>query len=222
MFELKCFEYLKEIKENPQNTKLYNEFTAFLMDNEDAIEEFIVRNSLQSDEKEILLHAMQESRELKENPPPKALLSQINMHNMSVSTPEEFSDLVVRVFEEWKTEYFALREVTPKCVSLVQELIQEIIFKHFEYLDILINLSIEHNDAFLKFKNNVLNNTAILLVQSIDTEIDTIRTLRGNYFSRVMLIYQLEQQQQHLFKKKFNISKIQEIIAKANTLKGAV
>lgn len=220
MFEFKCFEYLKEIEENSQNETLKNEFKTFLIQNKDKIEQFIIQNSLKPSQKEILLHTMQEidSNESQNT---------IQSYSQTSSIPQnsqnnDFSNIIMQTFEQWREEYFKLRDVTPKCISIAEEFVNTQLLQDKNLIDLFTVLPCENNDALRKFKNHVLNILAVDLIENINSELLLIKQGKGSFVKKMLLRYKLERVQLKIAKKQFNISYLEQLVQEAKVLRGQV
>ena len=227
MFEFKCFEYLKELEQNPNNEKLHDEFITFLSQNKDKVEQFIIQNSLQPQQKEILMHTMQQ---IDSSGISSQQSSSLNSSGTSFSNTtfesnapqlsgDDFSNRILQTFDQWKAEYLKLQSVTPKCIEITEQFIRDNLFTHFDNVTTFNFLPTNSNEVFVKFKNHILNVCAIMFIEQLQEEIDTLKQSKS-FFSRFIAQLRLEREQKKLAHKKFDLNHMREVLSASRQLRG--
>ena len=207
MFEFQCMEYLKELELNPQNENLRNSLKLLLQQNSSKVDYFITSFNLSSNQKEILLELLHEQN-LDSNSYSTSISQTQSLNsnsNYQVNNQEEFLNATMEFFNNWKEEYFKLRNVSPKCIEIGQEYIQSLLLKDELYSSELINvftsLPSGGNDAFEKFKNHIINLIIAELIEIIDSELIIIKTSKIPFISKYLLIFKFEMLQKKFAKR---------------------
>lgn len=224
MFQFKCFEYLKELEQQPQNENLHLEFVSFLSENKDKVEEFIIQNStsIKPEQKQILLESFSQAQQSTQlnNQNNNFQNSQQSFQLNQNSSQEQIINDILTLFEEWKTEYFKLREVTPKCIEIAEIIVNNYLLMDLELIKIFQELSVEQNEAFKKFKNHIINVLAVILIDKLQIQIEELKTFKLGFIKKWLLILQLEKEQKKISKKKFDINELEEIFQLIEIVKG--
>ena len=233
MFEFQCMQYLKELegisKDSSEYLKLKELLSNLISQNSSKVDSFLSTFNLTQQQKEIFLEVMQESMHTSSsssNTNVSSISPNISYNNFdlnpnstssnSLSTTngienfqEDFFNKTLEVFNEWKEEYFKLRSVSPKCVDIVQNYIDNLLVKDDLYSSELIHLfeslPTNNNSAFENFKNHVINVLVSQLIEIIDQELILIRTSSLGFFKKVYLSYELERLQRKLGKRNIRV-----------------
>ena len=224
MFEFKCFEYLKELHENPQNEKLFNEFVSFLQSNKDKVEQFIIQNSMKPEHKKILMQAMSQEFQESQNTTQQNS-NNINIQNLTppnVNNNEVVMNEILQLFEQWKIEYFKIRKVTPKCIEIAEQIINNYLLERLDLIKTFQDLPTNQNEAFKNFKNHVLNVLAVNLIEGLQHQITELKKYNISFIKKWALIFKLEKEQKKISKKNFDIQELEELFELIEIVKGGV
>lgn len=237
-------QYLKELEGISRNSSEYMKLKELLSNlisqNSSKVDSFLSTFNLTQQQKEIFLEVMQESMHTSSSSnnsnvfsisPNNSIQNSFsnsysnsipssnnNSSNTLVDTnfQEDFFNKTLDFFNEWKEEYFKLRSVSPKCVDIVQNYIDNLLVKDDLYSSELIHLfeslPTNNNSAFENFKSHVINVLVSQLIEIIDKELILIKTSSMSFFKKVYLSYELERLQKKLGKK--NISILEQLYDK--------
>lgn len=226
MFEFKCFEYLKELDENPQNEKLFNEFVSFLQSNKDKVEQFIIQNSMKPEHKQILMQALSQAPQESVSSSSNQNLSneeiQLNNLQSDTSNDEAVMNDFLQLFEQWKVEYFKIREVTPKSIEIAEQIVNNYLLERLDLIKTFQNLPTNQNEAFKNFKNHVLNVLAVNLIEGLQHQISELKTYKISFIKKWALIFKLEKEQKKISKKNFDIQELEELFELIEIVKGGI
>ena len=234
MFEFQCMQYLKELELSPQNENLRNSLKFLLQQNSSKVDSFINSFNLSSKQKEILLEILQEknlegdsinSNFLNESLTSFSQNNHNNNPNQEVHNQDEFIDKTMDFFNNWKEEYFKLRNVSPKCIEIGQEFIHSMLIEHelfsIELINVFISLPSGGNDAFEKFKNHIINLIIAELIEIIDSELIIIKSSNLSFFKKMYLCYDFEKIQKGIGKRKIElIEKLYDKLDESYILRG--
>ncbi|MFT4244694.1 MAG: hypothetical protein ACMXYB_04555 [Candidatus Woesearchaeota archaeon] len=234
MFEFQCMQYLKELELTPQNEDLRNSLKLLLQQNSSKVDYFITSFNLSSNQKEILLELLQEknvqgnSFNSNFQTQPLNFVSQNNYNNSAiqqVKNQDEFLNKTMDFFNNWKEEYFKLRNVSPKCIEIGQQFIQLVLvvddLYSTEFINVFTSLSSGGNDAFEKFKNHIINLIIAELIEIIDSELVIIKTSKIPFISKYLLIFKLEILQKKFAKRQLQyLERLYDLLDESYALRG--
>ncbi|MCH8519230.1 MAG: hypothetical protein LAT82_00555 [Nanoarchaeota archaeon] len=227
MFEFQCMQYLKELEQIPQDSSQYSQLRELLLNlinqNSSKVDSFLSSFNLTQKQKEIFLEVLQEAQNNSSSTNNNSLDNISNNHNnnsnnsnnfnsnlnQDANFQEEFFNKTLEYFNEWREEYFKLRSVSPKCIDISQNYIENLLVKDELYSSELIemfqSLPTNNNDAFENFKNHVINVLISQLIELIDKELILVKTSSLNFFKKVYLSYEFEKLQRKLSKRDISV-----------------
>ncbi|MFP4401872.1 MAG: hypothetical protein ACLFPL_01445 [Candidatus Nanoarchaeia archaeon] len=239
MFDLQCMEYLREISHDPQNTNLRSKLIELISKNPQLVEPFIEKFQLNPVQKQLLLELLQEVKNnsnnntnninLNDSNTIQSMREQSTQNNNSQSSISEMSsndsqslyDITFNYFTTWRDEYLKFQKVTQHCIEIAEEFIAKFLWNNQEQVELFQSLPTQHNDAFVKFKNHVINVLCVQLIEEVDREITLLKSSPISYLRKIVLIYKFEQFENRVRKKKISFTSLQMLQKQSLTLRNS-